>query len=64
MILEETLQEHLKRREHGKDEIDYDLIDILIKAKEHGDLEVPITLENIKAVILVGLNIVLICRIP
>lgn len=55
MILEETLQEHLKRRQHEEEESEYDLIDVLIKAKEHGDLEVPITLDNIKAVILVRL---------
>ncbi|KAJ4818348.1 Cytochrome P450 [Rhynchospora pubera] len=52
MILEETLQEHLKTRQNQKEEIEYDLIDVLIEAKEHGDLEVPITLDNIKAVIL------------
>jgi hypothetical protein len=56
MILEETLQEHLKRQKLGKEETEYDLIDVLIKAKEHGDLEVPITLDNIKAVILVCLK--------
>ncbi|KAJ4792488.1 Cytochrome P450 [Rhynchospora pubera] len=55
-ILEEILQEHLKKskeKQNARDEeIEYDLVDVLIKAKERDDLEVPITLDNIKAVIM------------
>ncbi|KAJ4821360.1 cytochrome P450 family 71 polypeptide [Rhynchospora pubera] len=54
MILDETIKEHLKipkEQKKGDDEMD-DLADALIKAKEQGDLDVPLTLDNIKAVIL------------
>lgn len=58
IILDEILQEHLKNPKeqiHGGDEEnEYDLVDILIKEKQHGDLEVPITWDNIKAVIMVS----------
>ncbi|KAJ1689009.1 hypothetical protein LUZ63_013164 [Rhynchospora breviuscula] len=54
-VMEEILQEHLQKREHrkkGGDELEYDLVDVLINVKEHDDLEEPITMDNIKAVIL------------
>lgn len=57
-ILDEILQEHLKNPKEethgGNEENEYDLVDILIKEKQHGDLEVPITWDNIKAVIMVS----------
>ncbi|KAJ3684375.1 hypothetical protein LUZ61_013539 [Rhynchospora tenuis] len=55
LVMEEILQEHLKTQEHrkkGGDELEYDLVDVLINVKEHDDLEEPITMDNIKAVIL------------
>jgi hypothetical protein len=56
-ILEEILQEHLKNPKEemngGDEDHEYDLVDILIKEKQYGDLEVPITWDNIKAVIMV-----------
>ncbi|KAJ3704184.1 hypothetical protein LUZ61_007889 [Rhynchospora tenuis] len=54
MILDETIKEHLKmpkEQKKGDGEMD-DLADALIKAKEQVDLDVPLTLDNIKAVIL------------
>ncbi|KAJ4789411.1 Cytochrome P450 [Rhynchospora pubera] len=54
MIIDEAVNEHLKMSKEQKmreDEMDY-LLDALIKAKELGDLDVPLTLDNIKAVML------------
>ncbi|XP_078165716.1 desmethyl-deoxy-podophyllotoxin synthase-like isoform X1 [Carex rostrata] len=55
LVLEEVVQEHLKNRqqqkERGDHEIEYDFVDALIDIKERGDLEVPITIDNIKAII-------------
>ncbi|XP_078157194.1 desmethyl-deoxy-podophyllotoxin synthase-like [Carex rostrata] len=57
LVLEEIVQEHLKNRQQQKkrgeeEQIEYDFVDVLIDVKEQGDLEVPITINNIKAVIL------------
>ncbi|KAJ4776168.1 cytochrome P450 family 71 polypeptide [Rhynchospora pubera] len=54
MIVDDTIKEHLKVRkeQNGVDDQIEDLADALIKAKEQGDLEVPLTLDNIKAVML------------
>ncbi|XP_078154077.1 desmethyl-deoxy-podophyllotoxin synthase-like [Carex rostrata] len=58
LVLEEIVQEHLKNRQQqknskrGEKEIEYDFVDTLIDIKERGDLEVPITMDNIKAIIL------------
>ncbi|KAJ4771421.1 hypothetical protein LUZ62_055678 [Rhynchospora pubera] len=60
IILEEILQDHLKKskeKQNPRDgDAEYDLVDVLIKAKECDDLEVPITLDNIKAIIMVCHN--------
>ena len=59
LVLEEIIQERLKNRQQqkeskrGEEEIEYDFVDALIDIKERGDLEVPITMDNIKAIILV-----------
>ncbi|XP_078157258.1 desmethyl-deoxy-podophyllotoxin synthase-like [Carex rostrata] len=56
LVLEEIVQEHLKNQQQQKkredQEIEYDFVDVLINVKERGDLEVPITIDNIKAIIL------------
>ncbi|XP_078156536.1 desmethyl-deoxy-podophyllotoxin synthase-like [Carex rostrata] len=56
LVLEEILQEHLKNQQQQKkreeQKIEYDFVDVLINVKERGDLEVPFTIDNIKAIIL------------
>ncbi|XP_078154079.1 desmethyl-deoxy-podophyllotoxin synthase-like [Carex rostrata] len=52
LVLEEFVQEHLKNSKRGEEEIEYDFVDALIDIKERGDLELPITMDNIKAIIL------------
>jgi cytochrome P450 len=56
LVLEDIVQEHLKNRKQpekrGDQQNEYDFIDVLINVKECGDLELPITIDNIKAIIL------------
>ncbi|KAJ4783185.1 cytochrome P450 family 71 polypeptide [Rhynchospora pubera] len=54
MILDDTIKEHLRvpKEQNVIDDDIEDLADALLKAKEQGDLEVPLTLDNIKAVML------------
>ncbi|XP_042440441.1 premnaspirodiene oxygenase-like [Zingiber officinale] len=47
-ILEETIQEHLLSRRDDEE----DLIDVLLRLKDQGDLEVPISYESIKALVI------------
>jgi hypothetical protein len=58
LVLEKIIEEHLKTRQQqkkrGEEDIKYDFVDVLINVKERGDLEVPITMDNIKATILVS----------
>ncbi|KAG6478270.1 hypothetical protein ZIOFF_061705 [Zingiber officinale] len=49
-ILEETIQEHLLSRRDDEE----DLIDVLLRLKDQGDLEVPISYESIKALVIVS----------
>lgn len=55
--MEEILGEHLMTRQQqkkrGEEDIKYDLVDVLNNVKERGDLEMPITMDNIKAIIFV-----------
>ncbi|KAJ3684378.1 hypothetical protein LUZ61_013542 [Rhynchospora tenuis] len=54
LVMEEVLQEHLKKQQHykgGDKELECDLVDVLLNVKERDDLEEPITMENIKAVL-------------
>jgi hypothetical protein len=57
-VLEGIVQEHLEKQQQqengGDKEIEYDLADELIKVMKHNDLEMPITMDNIKAVIMVN----------
>ncbi|KAJ4745377.1 Cytochrome P450 [Rhynchospora pubera] len=56
LIMEDIVHEHLqKQQQQNKREdegLEYDLVDVLINVKENGDLEEPMTKDNIKAVIL------------
>lgn len=56
--MEETIEEHLeKQKQHQNDrdeKIEYDLIDVLIKAMENNNVAVPITFDSVKAVVLVS----------
>ncbi|KAF5176095.1 Cytochrome p450 [Thalictrum thalictroides] len=51
-ILDEIIREHKENRmETLKGEVEEDLMDVLLRIQEAPELEIPITMENIKAVI-------------
>ncbi|KAJ4749584.1 Cytochrome P450 [Rhynchospora pubera] len=56
LVLEDILHEHLKKQHQqkkgGDQALEYDLVDVLINLMENGDLDEPITMDNIKAVIM------------
>ncbi|KAE9456507.1 hypothetical protein C3L33_11534, partial [Rhododendron williamsianum] len=57
-ILESVVRDHRERRttESGKGETDSeDLVDVLLRIQKQGDLEFPLTDDNIKAVLLVSI---------
>lgn len=62
-ILENIVFEHRERKtttQTSEGEANEDLVDVLLRIQKHGDLEFPLTDNNIKAVILVsGLSIYL-----
>ncbi|KAM0063805.1 putative premnaspirodiene oxygenase [Helianthus debilis subsp. tardiflorus] len=51
-ILNDIILEHNKTREEGKGDTDHLLGDVLLKVQEYGNLEVPLTIDNVKAIIL------------
>lgn len=58
VILDRIIADHHEHRVGGqKDHENDDLLDVLLRLKEDGGLEFPITFDNIKAVILVSSSI-------
>lgn len=53
-ITSKIIEEHYERSKINKPEID-DLVEVLLRLKDSGELEVPITVDNIKSVILVSI---------
>ncbi|GJZ84430.1 reverse transcriptase domain, reverse transcriptase zinc-binding domain protein [Tanacetum coccineum] len=54
VILDDVISDHQQRRAGGQNtEENEDLLDVLLRLKDDGGLEIPLTLDNIKAVILV-----------
>ena len=59
-ILENIINEHKARSEASEiseAEVDEDLVDVLLKVQKQGDLEFPLTTDNIKAILLVSILI-------
>ncbi|CAI0437474.1 unnamed protein product [Linum tenue] len=60
-MMDGIISDHRERqRTEGSDEVD-DLVDVLLKLQAGGGLEVPLSDDNIKAVILVNGNCILLC---
>ncbi|XVE50817.1 hypothetical protein DITRI_Ditri01bG0193900 [Diplodiscus trichospermus] len=57
LLLENIVNEHKEKRKRmtearGKEQVEEDLVDVLLKLQEQADLEIPLTNDSIKAVIL------------
>ncbi|XP_024976291.1 tabersonine 16-hydroxylase 1-like [Cynara cardunculus var. scolymus] len=50
-ILNNIIEEH-KNSTTDEGEVDKDLVDVFLKVQEHGDLEIPLSVDDMKAVIL------------
>ncbi|XP_028789316.1 cytochrome P450 71D10-like [Neltuma alba] len=53
-ILDNIIDDHRKKKKNGTcgDKVEEDLVDVFLKIQEQNDLEVPISVDNIKATIL------------
>nr|CAD1817764.1 unnamed protein product [Ananas comosus var. bracteatus] len=52
-VFDEIIEQHQQKKKNTADESEEeDLIDLLLRLKDNGDLEVPLSIDNIKAVIL------------
>uniref|UniRef100_A0A6V7QUI6 Premnaspirodiene oxygenase n=1 Tax=Ananas comosus var. bracteatus TaxID=296719 RepID=A0A6V7QUI6_ANACO len=52
-VFDEIIEQHQQKKKNTADECEEeDLIDLLLRLKDHGDLEAPLSIDNIKAVIL------------
>lgn len=52
-VCDEIINEHLKKRDITNESGREDFVDVLLRVKEREDLEVPITDDNLKALVLV-----------
>ncbi|PKA63082.1 Premnaspirodiene oxygenase [Apostasia shenzhenica] len=55
-VLDEIIREHRAKRgrDHHDQLMQEDLVDVLLRILERGDLQIPLTIDNVKAVILTG----------
>ncbi|KAG0455386.1 hypothetical protein HPP92_024678 [Vanilla planifolia] len=53
LVLDEIIEEHQAKQNAGvKNETEEDLVDVLLRIQQKGDLQIPLTMDNVKAVIL------------
>ncbi|KAG0469567.1 hypothetical protein HPP92_016267 [Vanilla planifolia] len=53
LVLDEIIEEHQHKQSADiKDEMEEDLVDVLLRIQQKGDLQIPLTMDNVKAVIL------------